>query len=70
MKNTNKLVLANIFALVTIVAILSISRMLGMEVGLTAEAIVPNALLVSVPQIGFIYYYITSTREVSKKVMA
>lgn len=70
MKNTNKLVLANTFALVAIVTILTISKALGMEVGLTAEAIIPNALLVSVPQIGFIYYYITSTREERKKVVA
>jgi hypothetical protein len=70
MKNTNRLVLANIFALVAIVTILTVSKMLGLEVGLTAEAIVPNALLVSVPQIGFIYFYITSTRGERKKVMA
>jgi len=70
MKNTNKLVLANIFALVAIVTILIVSKLVGVEVGLSAEAIIPNALLVSVPQIGFIYCYITSTRVERKKVMA
>jgi len=70
MKNTNKLVLANVFALVAIVTILTITKVLGLEVGLTAEAIIPNALLVSIPQIGFIYCYITSTREERKKVLA
>jgi len=70
MKNTNKLVLANVFALVAIVTILIISKLLGLEVGLSADAIIPNALLVSVPQIGFIYCYITSTRFERKKVMA
>jgi hypothetical protein len=70
MKNTNKLVLANVFALVAIVTILTVSKLLGLEVGLSAEAVIPNAMLVMVPQIGFIYCYVTSTREDRKKVLA
>ncbi|WP_373496785.1 hypothetical protein [Aquiflexum sp.] len=57
MKNKTKLILANVFALVAVLSILTVFKLLGIEIGSAAGSILPNVLLLSVPQMGFFYFY-------------
>lgn len=69
MKNTTKLIFANMFALVAVITIFSINKALGIEMGLGSQALVPAILLLAVPQMGFIYLYFKSLTE-EKKALA
>ncbi|KEO75552.1 hypothetical protein EL17_00215 [Anditalea andensis] len=67
MKNSYKLIFANIFAMISITTILTVSKMMGYEVGLYASSFIPNLLLISVPQFGFIYLYSNSNTKADSK---
>ncbi|MBW3467065.1 hypothetical protein [Arthrospiribacter ruber] len=69
MKNKTKLILANMFALVAVVTIFSASKSLGIELGLSSQALVPTILLLAVPQMGFAYLYWKSSID-KKKALA
>lgn len=68
MKNTTKLILANMFALLALITIFSVSKSLGLELGFGSQALVPSILLLAVPQMGFIYLYWKSLTEGKKAV--
>lgn len=70
MKNSTKLILANVFALVSVALVLVGSNIMGMEIGLSIESIVPTSLLVILPQMGFFYVYMMSFMKEQKKVTA
>ncbi|SHM99732.1 hypothetical protein SAMN04488057_105123 [Cyclobacterium lianum] len=55
MKNQSKLIFANVFALVAVLAILAISHALNVDLSLGSGAVVPQILLLIVPQMGFIF---------------
>jgi hypothetical protein len=57
MKNTTKLILANVYALVAVVALLAVFSILGIEIGNSVGALLPNIILLTVPQMGFVYFY-------------
>jgi hypothetical protein len=57
MKNTTKLILANVYALLAVVALLGVFNSLGIEIGNSAGALLPNITLLTLPQLGFIYFY-------------
>lgn len=68
MKNKHKLILANLFALLAVVLILTGSKLVGLDLVNSSGA--TKALLFLLPQLGFIYFYLKSTSEEDKKVMA
>ncbi len=68
MKNKTKLILANVFALVAVLAILTVFKLQGIEIGSASGSMLPNVLLLAVPQIGFFYFYWMSYQN--KKQMA
>ncbi|MEX2595223.1 MAG: hypothetical protein WD426_20845 [Anditalea sp.] len=70
MKNKTKLILANLFALVSVVLILTGTKLLGIDLGYGSGAIIPKFLLIFTPQLGFIYLVLQSSRFKSKKVTA
>ncbi|MFO7825009.1 MAG: hypothetical protein R6V72_13800 [Cyclobacterium sp.] len=55
MKNQSKLILANLFALVSVLVILAISQLLNVNMALGSGAVFPQTLLLVVPQLGFVY---------------
>jgi len=57
MKNKTKLILANVFALVAVLSLLAVFKLQGIEIGSAAGSILPNLLLLAVPQMGFFYFY-------------
>ena len=57
MNNLTKLILANVFALVSVVVLLGVFNFLGVEIGNSAGSFLPNFILLTVPQIGFAYFY-------------
>lgn len=67
MKNKHKLILANVFALLAVVSILTVSSSLGFDIK-NNSGLVAKLLLVVVPQLGFIYLYFRYS--VKEKVMA
>ncbi|EKB47440.1 hypothetical protein [Cecembia lonarensis] len=69
MKNKTKLILANVIAFLAVVTVLSVSNLLGVQVE-ASGSIIPKVLLFVLPQIGFIYFYLKSSEEESKKAMA
>jgi hypothetical protein len=68
MKNKHKLILANVFALLTVVLILLGSQHAGLDFANTSGA--TKAIFFIVPQLGFIYFYLKSLSEENKKIMA
>jgi hypothetical protein len=70
MKNKTKLIVANLFALVAVVGILTLFRSAGIEIGSASGAMVPNVLLLLIPQAGFIYFYWKSFSNENKKAIA
>jgi Ca2+/Na+ antiporter len=68
MKNNLKLILANLFALLAVVFTLLGSKLVGLDLANSSGA--TKAMLFLLPQLGFIYFYLKSTREENKKVMA
>jgi hypothetical protein len=70
MKNKTKLILSNAFALLAVVLILVGTKLMGMDLGNLSGSILPKALLIVVPQMGFIYFYLTSYKLESKKAVA
>jgi hypothetical protein len=69
MKNKTKLILANVFALLAVVTVLSVANLLGLQVG-ASSSVMPKILLLVLPQIGFIYFYLKASVEEDKKAMA
>ncbi len=57
MKNITKLILANVFALAAVVTLLAVFKSLGIEIGHSAGSLLPNIILLAVPQMGFVYFY-------------
>lgn len=57
MKNTTKLVIANIFALISVVVFLLLGNLYGLEFKNSSTSLLSKALLVVIPQLGFIYLY-------------
>jgi hypothetical protein len=70
MKNKTKLIVANLFALVAVVGILTVFRSTGIQIGSASGAMVPNVLLLVIPQAGFIYFYWKSFSNENKKAIA
>lgn len=70
MKNQAKLIWANVYALVSVLAILAIVELLGIGMSTGAEGFVAKSILLIVPQLGFVYYLLKSKSTSSKKVMA
>lgn len=68
MTNKTKLIVANVFALLAVVAILASTKLMGLDV--SASSLATKALLFLIPQVGFIYFYVKSTSEENKKVLA
>ncbi|MBD3627329.1 hypothetical protein [Cyclobacterium sp.] len=56
MKNQSKLILANLFALVSVLVILTVSQLLNVSLALGSGAVFPQMLLLVVPQLGFGYF--------------
>ncbi|RZS97122.1 hypothetical protein [Cecembia calidifontis] len=69
MKSKTKLILANVFALLAVVTVLTISNLLGVQVN-GSGSLMPKILLLVLPQLGFIYFYLRSSAEENKKAMA
>lgn len=63
MKNSTKLILANVFALLAVVSILSVSNALGLSIMATPSLLIS---LIFIPQIGFFYFYWKSLTETAK----
>jgi hypothetical protein len=68
MTNRNKLIAANIFALVALLIILTGSHKLGLEIGISSDNFVPTVILMLVPQLGFVYSWLSSGAENKKEV--
>jgi hypothetical protein len=68
MKNRTKFIKANIYALFAVLSILTFYDMVGIEIGNTVSAIIPNAFLLIAPQLGFVWYYWRSYSLSNKKV--
>ncbi|MBS9525060.1 hypothetical protein KI659_13655 [Litoribacter alkaliphilus] len=59
MSNRNKLIAANIFALFATIIMLMAGRTLEIEFGLAAENLTPAILLFLIPQLGFVFTWLT-----------
>lgn len=70
MKNQTKLILANIFALVSVAIIALGMKLFGLEIGFSTGSILPTSLLVLLPQMGFFYFYLKSNKFPIRKVVA
>jgi len=68
MKNRTKFIKANLYALFAVLSIMTVYDMTGIEIGNSVSAIVPNAFLLFVPQLGFVWYYWRSLSLKNKKV--
>lgn len=68
MNNLTKLILANVFALAAVVALLGIFNFMGIEIGNSAGSFLPNVILLTVPQLGFVYFYLMTFK--TKKQLA
>jgi hypothetical protein len=68
MKNSRKLIQANMFALLAVVTILTAVKWLGIDIGSSSGSILPKMLLVLIPQAGFVYYYMKSYKKTNKRV--
>ena len=68
MKNKTKFIKANLYALFAVLSILTIYDMVGIEIGNSVSAIVPNAFLLLAPQLAFAWYYWRSYSVKNKKV--
>ena len=66
MKNKKKLILANVFALVAVLTLLTVFKLQGIEIGSKAGSILPNVLLLAFPQLGFFYFYWMSYQDKKK----
>lgn len=62
MKNTKKLILANVFAMLTVLVFLTLGNTFGIEFGSAKTSLLIKASFLLIPQIGFIYLYWTSLR--------
>ncbi|MGY6744330.1 MAG: hypothetical protein ACXIUQ_16440 [Cecembia sp.] len=69
MKYKKKLILANIFALLAVITIISVSSLLGIKIGSSSPLII-KLLLVLIPQAGFTYFYWKVSEEEKKKSVA
>ncbi len=66
MSNRNKLIAANIFALFATIIMLVAGKTLEIEFGLAAENLTPTILLLLIPQLGFVFTWLTH-REVKSQ---
>ncbi|ERM82216.1 hypothetical protein P872_07355 [Rhodonellum psychrophilum GCM71 = DSM 17998] len=70
MKNQTKLIFANVFALFSVAIIAIGMKLFGLEIGFSAGSILTTSLLILVPQFGFMYFYFTSKKLETRKVVA
>jgi len=63
MKNTKKLILANVFAMLAVVLFLTLGNTFGIEFGSTSTSLMVKALFLLIPQVGFIYLYWMSLKS-------
>ncbi|WP_162342250.1 hypothetical protein [Cyclobacterium salsum] len=70
MKNQTKLMLANLFALVSVSLILAVSSMFNLDLTWGSGALVPQVMLVLVPQAGFVYLLWKASRVTSQEALA
>jgi hypothetical protein len=70
MKNKTKFIKANIYALFAVLSIMTFYDIVGIEIGNSVSAIIPNAFLLIAPQLGFAWYYWRSYSLKDKKVSA
>lgn len=70
MKNSTKLILANIFALVTVVSIYSVAMFWSLDLSSVSGPVFPKVLLMLLPQSGFIYLYWCLSKTKLQKVPA
>lgn len=63
MNNLTKLILANVFALAAVVSLLGIFNFMGIEIGNSAGSFLPNFILLTVPQVGFVYFYLMTFKN-------
>lgn len=60
MKNKTKFILANLFALVAVLGLLSLYSALGINIKETSGSFVPQVALLCIPQLGFAFFYVKS----------
>lgn len=70
MKNKTKLILANIFALVSVVLILTGTNLLGIDLSYGSGVVIPKIVLLFIPQAGFIYLHWKLYQSENKKLTA
>lgn len=63
MKKTKKLILANVFAMLSVVLFLTLGNTFGIEFGSASTSLLVKALFLLTPQVGFIYLYWMSLRS-------
>lgn len=69
MKNQTKLVLANLFALVSVSVILAIASISNLDLTLGSGALLPQVLFVLVPQSGFVYLLWKVSRDSGQEML-
>ncbi|SEJ41427.1 hypothetical protein SAMN05192553_103769 [Cyclobacterium xiamenense] len=70
MKNQTKLVLANLFALVSVAVIVSVCTLLNIDWSLGSGALLPQLALVLVPQSGFVFFLWKTHHSTSHQAVA
>ncbi|AFL84698.1 hypothetical protein Belba_2130 [Belliella baltica DSM 15883] len=70
MKNTKKLILANVFALLAVVVFLTLGNTFGIDFGSATTSLLVKALFLLIPQVGFIYLYWMSLRSAEERNIA
>ena len=63
MNNLTRLILANVFALLSVVALIGVFNFSGIEIGNSAGSFLPNFILFTVPQLGFVYFYLMTFKN-------
>lgn len=70
MKNNTKLILANLFALVTVVLIFTATNLSGIDLSYGSGNILSQLFMLLIPQLGFLYLYLKQPRLKRKRVTA
>jgi hypothetical protein len=68
MTNKMKLILANLFALLSVVLIYTASTMWGIDLSFGSGNILPKIILMLIPQLGFLYLYLNLPKLRKKRV--
>jgi hypothetical protein len=70
MTNKTKLILANLFALISVVLIYAGSSKWGIDLSFGSGNILPQIFLLLIPQLGFLYLYLNLPKLRKKRVTA